>query len=67
MYGSIGLGIVANADTGVQPDAFACTLRVIGMDETAFGAFKMMGSERICYTTKSEWTGSVEGRGVENY
>ena len=67
MDSRIGAGIVANADTGVQPDAFEGTLRIVGVDETAFGAFEMMRSERVGDTAKAKWVGVVERRGVKGY
>lgn len=67
MYGSIGVGIVANTDIGIQPDTLKSALRIVGVDETAFGAFEMMNSKRIGDATKSEWAGSVERRGVKGY
>ena len=67
MNGRVGSWIVADADIGVQPDAFAGTLRVVGMDKTAFGAFEVMGRERIGDTAKPKWGGLVEGSGVKGY
>ncbi len=67
MNGGIGAGVVANADAGVQPDAVEGRLRVVGVDETAFRALKVMGRERVGDAAEPEWVGSVERGGVEGY
>lgn len=67
MHSRVGAGIITDADIGVQPDAVAGTLKVVGVYETAFGAFEVMGCERIGDTAEPKWGGLVEGRGVKGY
>ena len=67
MDSSISAGIVANTDIGVQEDALEDALRIVGVDETAFRAFKVIGSKRIGDTTKPKWVGLVKRRGLKGY
>ena len=67
MDSCIGAGIVANADIGVQPNALEGTFWIIGVDETAFGAFEMVCSERVGDATKPKWVSLVERRGAKSY
>ena len=67
MDSRIGARIVANADIGIQEDALEDALRIVGVDQTAFGAFEVIGSERIGDATKLKWFGLVERNGVKGY
>ena len=58
---------MTDADMRVQPDSVASTVKVVGVNETAFGTFEMMGRERIGDTAEPKWGGLVEGRGVKDY
>lgn len=65
VHGVVGSRAVADADGGVEPDAFGGRERVIGVDEAAFGGFEVEGGEGVGDAAEGERVEGCERGGVE--
>lgn len=67
MHGGVGVGVISDADVRVEPYAVRWGFGegVVGVDEAAFGGFKVVGCEGVGDAAEAEGGGGVEGGGVE--
>lgn len=63
----IGLGIITDANVGIEPNTSSGAQRIVEMNEAAFRGFDMVTSKGIWDASKLETVHSIKRFGVESH